>query len=156
VRARADPCDLFGCAFRNDPAAAVSPLGPQVDDQIRLGDDVEVVLDDHYGVPRIHQPVQHPDELLDVRHVQADGRLIQDIEGAGRGASRLGQLGDQLDPLRLSAAQRRALLAEGDVAQSHILEQLQRVADSLVEAEELHSLLDAHGQHVGDGLLAEE
>ena len=68
----------------HDPAAAVAALGAQVDDPVRLGDHVQVVLDDHHRVARVHQPVQHPDQLLHVGHVQADGRLVEDVQGAAR------------------------------------------------------------------------
>ena len=58
------------------------------------------------------------------------GGLVQQVQRlrrAGRGAASAAharQLGHQLDALRLAAAQRRALLAQAQVAQSHFLQQL--------------------------------
>ena len=86
-----------------DAAAPLSALGPQVDDPIGFGDHIEVVFDDYHGVPGIHETVEDADELLNVRHVQADRRLVQHVEAAAPGAS-LGQLGHELDPLGLPAA----------------------------------------------------
>ena len=73
-------CRLFGRALEDDAAAAAAALGPEVDDPVGLGDDVEVVLDDHHGVAGVDQPVQHADQLLDVGHVQADGGLVEHVE----------------------------------------------------------------------------
>ena len=47
-------------------------------------DDVQVVLDDQHRVARVHQALQHLDELADVVDVQAGGRLVQDVEGLAR------------------------------------------------------------------------
>ncbi len=53
--------------------------------------------------------------LVYVCDVQAGGRLVQDIDGlAGRA---LGQLGGELDALRLAAGQRGGRLPELDVPQ---------------------------------------
>ena len=47
-------------------------------------DDIQVVLDDHHGVARLHQTLEHLDEPVDVIAVQAGGGLIQDIDGLAR------------------------------------------------------------------------
>ena len=36
---------------------------------------------DDRRVAGVDQAVQHPDQLLDVRHVQADGRLVEHVQG---------------------------------------------------------------------------
>jgi len=61
-------------------AAGIAPLRPEIEDPVGFDDDVEIVLDYDDRIARVHQPVQHAQQLLDVRHVQADGRLIQDIK----------------------------------------------------------------------------
>ena len=68
-----------GDSLENDLAATVAALGAEIHDPVGLGDHVEVVLDHHRRVAGIYQPVEHADQLLDVCHVQADGRLIQYI-----------------------------------------------------------------------------
>ena len=70
-------------------------------------DDVEVVLDDEHGVARVGELLQHVDQLVDVRHVQSRGRLVEDIDRAAGGA--LAKLRRQLHALRLAAGERRAL-----------------------------------------------
>ena len=62
----------------------------------------------------------------------------------------LGKLGDELDPLRLAAGERRALLAEREIAQAHVLQQAQRVMDRGMRGEEIDRFVHAHRQHLAD------
>ena len=88
--------------------------------------------------------------------------LVEHVEGVLRLKPRsrgylttdLRQLGDQLDTLGLTARERRALLAEREISQSNILEQLERMMDARVSLEELHRIVDVHREHVADALLA--
>ena len=82
--------------------------------------------------------------------MQPGGRLVEDVEGvAGR---HLGQLGGQLDALRLAARERGRGLAELDVVEADVVEGLQAAVDLGDVGEELDRLLDRHLEHVGDRL----
>ena len=140
-------------ALENDAPARRSALGPEVDDPVGLGDHVQVVLDHDHRVARIHQPVQHADQLLHVGHVQADGRFVEHVERFTLRAG-LGQFGNQLQALRLAARERRALLAQGQVAQADVLHQAQRAVRGGMRGEERRRLVHAHRQHFADGLFA--
>ena len=98
--------------------------------------------------------MQHAREPVDVGHVEADRRLVQDVErsaGAGRAPRRaLGQLGDQLDALRLAAAQRRAGLPHLQVPQPHFHQQAQGRRDARVGGEHLGRRRRVERQHVGN------
>ena len=50
--------DLLWGAGRDDGAAAMAALGAEVDDPVGGLDDVQIVLDDHYRVAVVAQPVQ--------------------------------------------------------------------------------------------------
>ena len=176
---------LGGRAFGDDLAAVGAAFGTDVDDPVGLGPDVLVVFDDQQGVAGIDEAVHDVQQFLHVGHVQADGGLVQDVEGAavddlalvaglaragaggglglgfaqrvdlfGEGAN-LGQFGDELDALGLAAGQGGALLPQGEVAQAHVLQQLQRVGDGAPRGEELQGFVHSHVQHVGDGLAVE-
>ena len=67
-------------ALHNNTPATVSAFRPQVDDPVGFGDHVEVVFDNDDGIAAINQTLQHANELFDVRHVQADSGLIEDVE----------------------------------------------------------------------------
>ena len=79
--------------------------------------------------------MEHLQEQAHVLEVQTGGRLVEDIEGAPGVA--LGQLGGQLDPLGFAAGERRGRLAQMEVAESDIVEQLQLFLDAALGAEEL-------------------
>jgi len=90
------------------------------------GDPIEVVLDEHHRVAGVDQPVQHQHQPLDIRHVQADARLIQQIHRVQGLAARIGpgpgELGDQLDALRLAAGERARLAVERQERQADLVE----------------------------------
>ena len=73
--------DTLGIALGDDSAAARAALRAQIDDPIRLGHDVEIVFDDDHAVARVDQSMQDLQELLHIRHVQADGRLVEHVQG---------------------------------------------------------------------------
>ena len=108
--------------------------------------------------------MQHPDELLDICHVQADGGLVEHVQRAAAACSlrvesdptfgQLRELGDQLDALRLAAGERRALLPEREVTEAHVLQQGKRVMDPPMRGEEVDGFVDVHRKHVGDRFAA--
>src|SRR5205807_9840108 len=59
------------------------------------------------------------------------------------------------DALRLPAGQRRALLAERQVAQADVLQELQAAVDRGVRGEKPGCLLDVHRQNLADGLATQ-
>ena len=152
---------LIGRALRGDTAAAVTPFGAQVDDPVGFGNHVEVVLDHKHAVAAIDEAVQHANELFDVAHVQAHGGFVQHVQRV-RGflaafadiVFHFGEFGHQLDALRLAAAERGGWLAEGQVTESHVLEQLQRMGDGRHAGEEFDRFIHLHLQHIANGLAA--
>ena len=62
---------LLRRAAGDDPAAVVAAFGTHVDDMVRRLDHVEVVFDRDHGVAHVAQPVEHPQQLVDVREVPA-------------------------------------------------------------------------------------
>ena len=82
--------------------------------------------------------------------MQPRGGLVEHVHGAPRGD--LCQFGGQLHTLGLAARQRGGRLAQADVIEPHVVQRLQAAAQALDGGEELHGLLNAHIQHVVDGL----
>ena len=101
--------------MRHDAAAAGAAFRPQVDDPVRFRHDVEIVLDDDQGIAGVDQPMQYPQQLFHIRHVQAHRRFIEHVKRVLSLAARdvvselvgahLCQFGDQLDALALAAGQ---------------------------------------------------
>src|SRR5262249_47167358 len=65
---------------RHDGAAARAALGAEVDDPVRLLDDVEVVLDGDHRVAEVDQAVEDGDEAIDIGEVEAGGGFVEDVE----------------------------------------------------------------------------
>ena len=74
--------DRRGGAFAHDPAPGVAALGAEIDDPVGGGDHVEMVLDDHDGVPRRDQRPERGEQDRHVPEVKAGGRLVEEEEGA--------------------------------------------------------------------------
>src|SRR5437868_5383680 len=108
--------------------------------------------------------MQYVDELLDVCHMQAHGRLVEYIQcvlgfvpgPCGDIATDLGQFGDQLDALSFAPRKRRTLLAEGEITETHILQELQRMMDARVRLEEIHRIIYIHREYITDTLFTPE
>ncbi len=149
--ARLDRRNRLGRPLGNHPAAAGTALRPHVDDPVGGLDDVQVVLDDDHCIAGVHKPSEDPEELADVLEVQPCGGLVQDVDGTPGGAPL--QFGGELDPLCLTAGQRRCRLAEADVTQSHVVEGAQVPGDRGNGGEELRGLLDRHVEDLGDAAV---
>ena len=59
----------------------------EVDDVVRRPDDVEVVLDDADGVAGVGEAPEDGEEARRVGRVEADGRLVEDVERPGQGVA---------------------------------------------------------------------
>ena len=124
------------------------------------------MFDHHHAVAAIDQAVQHLDEFFHIGHVQADRGFVQHIQGLwrllaapGDVVAHLGQLGDQLDALRLATAQSGRRLPQRQVTQTHVFQQLQWVGNDRHGGKKVHRVIDFHLQNIanvfaapGDGL----
>ena len=101
-----------------NPAAARTAFGPQVDDMVGAFNDVQVMFNHHNRVAHIDQPEQNVEEFLNIGKMQADGRLIQDIEGIAVQAFR--QFPRQLYALGFAARQGCGGLAETYISETDV------------------------------------
>ena len=81
-----------------------SGAGAQVDHVIGGADGVFVVLHHQDGVAQVAQLLQLPQQPFVVARMQADARLVKDVQHADQAAADLPR---QADTLRLAARQRR-------------------------------------------------
>ena len=149
---------VFGRAIGHHFAAAFTPLGAKVDQPVTGADHVEVVLDHHQRVARVHQLAQSTQQLGDVVKVQPGGGLVeheqtaalrQGLAAGAVAARRLGQKTGQLEALRLAARERGHGLAELDVLQPDIDDGLQHAHHLAVVGKTLHRLAHREVKHVG-------
>ena len=86
------------------------------------------MLNDDDRVSLVYQAVQHFEQQPDVLEVEASRRFVQDIEGAP-GVS-LGELGREFDALCFAARQRRRGLAEMEISEADIVQQVELFGDA--------------------------
>ena len=120
-----------GVALEDHVSAVLAGAGPEVDDVVGGADRLFVVLDDDDGVAEIAQPGQRRQQRAIVALVQADRRLVEDVEHAGQVRPDLGR---EPDALPFAARQRRGAAAERQVADADVVEEVQAVANLAQDA----------------------
>ncbi len=137
-----------GRPFIDDATARLSRAGPEVDRPVAGGHNAHVVFDDDDGMTGVDESLQLGDEPLDVGRMQAGGRLVEHVQ---RMTSRRAlQFGRQFDPLRFATGQLGRGLAEAQVTQAHVVEDVERADDRFVGAEKSTRFIDAEPQNLGD------
>ena len=116
---------LGGRADGDHPTALFPTAGAKVDDPVRVGDDVEVVLDHHHGGSGLHEPVEDAEQHANVERVQTHAGLVQHEHRAVLVPS---QVRGELEALCLPAGQGGGGLAEGEVAEPQLLQELEPTA----------------------------
>ena len=123
--------DLVRRALGDDLAAMDAGGRADVDDVVGLADGVLVVLDDDHGVAEVAEVLERLEEAGVVALVQADRRLVEDVEHAGQARA---DLRGEADALALAAGQRAGGAGERQVVEADIDQEVQPLADLLEDA----------------------
>src|SRR5215471_11978823 len=114
--------EVRGRASDDDFSPGVAAFWAEVDNVVRLADDLQVVLHHYYRIALIHQRLQDMQEFLDVRQVQPGRGFIEEVERARlRGPT---QLIGEFDALGFPAGERVARLTQGQIPEPGIIEDL--------------------------------
>ena len=65
-------------------AAVLAGTGPDIDDVVGREHRLLVVLDDQHRVTEVAEPLERPDQLVVVPLMEADRRLVEDVENADK------------------------------------------------------------------------
>ena len=125
--------------MRDDVAARAARARTHFDDRVRFGEDLRVVVDEHYGVPVRHEVVHDVRKPLYVRGVQTDGRLVQHVQHARRAVAYRPR---ELRALTLARGQRARRAIEREVSQPKVDEPRRGGEEGLAYALR-------HGTHFG-------
>ena len=137
---------LLGRALGDDLAAVDAGGRADVDDVVGLADGVLVMLDDDDGVAEIAEVAERVEEAVVVALVEADRRLVEDVEDAGQARA---DLRGEADALALAAGERAGVRGEGQVVEADIDEEVEALADLLEDA--LGDLVLLRGERRGEG-----
>ena len=110
----------------DDLAAVLAGARAEVDQVVGRAHRLLVVLDDEHRVAEVAQPLERRDQPRVVALVQADRRLVEDVEHADE---RRADLRRQPDALRLAARQRRRRAVHRQVADADVVEEAQALLD---------------------------
>ena len=125
LRVRLDVADI---ALGDDVAAMLARARPHVDDVVGGAHRVLVMLDDDQRVAQVAQAHQRLDQARVVALVQADARLVEDVEHAHQARADLRR---QADALRLAAGERVRRAVEREVVQADVDEEAEPRLDLL-------------------------
>ena len=116
---------LLRSTFVAGPSATTWPPcspapGPMSTSQSAAAHHLLVVLDDEHGVAEVAQPLERADQPVVVALVEADRRLVEDVEDADELRADLRR---EPQPLRLAARERRRRAVEREVADADVVEE---------------------------------
>ena len=72
-------CAVLRSPGKDQLSALVAALRPQVNDMIGDFNDVQIVLNHHNCIPRVHKPVKNIDQLVHIRDMKPGSGFIQHI-----------------------------------------------------------------------------
>ena len=118
-----------------------------------------VVFDYDDGIPLVPKPFECRDETFIVAGMEADGRLVEHVQHAGKPAADLRR---QADALHFAAGKRRARTVKREIVESDVVEKLESLEYLLVDLLHLRrqfyasemgkTVLYAHRHHFHDRL----
>ena len=120
--------DFFGRAHGDDLAAAHARARAEIDDRVGGPHRVFVVLDDDHRIAQVAQLGQRGQQPVVVARVQADRRLVEDVQHADQPAA---DLPGQADALRLAARERRRGARQRQIIEPHVEQEAQPAANLL-------------------------
>ena len=130
------PC-LPGRTLVEEASAFVAGAGSELHEQVRVSDQVEVVLDDEDGVAPVPEPLEGGRQAPGVASVEAGAGLVEDVEDPGESRP---EGGHELQALQLPRRQGRRPAVEGEIPESEVDHHLHAAADDVQDV-------------VGQGLL---
>ena len=101
-----------------DLPAAAARVGAEVDHVVGGLDGLGIVLDDDHGVAAVGQPPQDREQAARVGGVQADRRLVEDVQRSGQRAAERRR---EADALRLAARERPRRARERQVLEADVV-----------------------------------
>ena len=114
--------DFGGRAVRHDFSAMFARRRAEINNIIRAAHGFFVMLDDENRVPQIPQRKQHVQEFRVVALMQADARLIKNIQHADQTRS---NLRGKPDALAFAAGKRRGGAVKRQIIQPHVRHKIQ-------------------------------
>ena len=118
--------DFLGRAGGDEISAGVAGAGAEIDHVVGAANRFFVVLDDEDGVAEVAQGFERAEQAAIVARVQADGRLVENVEDAAQARA---DLRGQADALGFAAGERGGGTVESEIAEAHIEKKIEALGD---------------------------
>ena len=145
-------CNIFRLSEGNHFPAGITAFGTQVNNPVRLGNQIQIVLDHNNGVTISSQFFQGTQQFGHIQKMQTCCRLIEQehafLHGTLTASATLGDVRRQFQSLCLAAAQSWHRLSQFQVVQSNINQGLQSVNDSCIVREKINRFGYRHVQNI--------
>ena len=115
--------DGGGRCLEDDAPTVMAGTRSDVDDPVGVRHDRLVMRDDDNRPAGVDQSIEQPEQVFDIRQVQAGRGFVQDVD-----ASLLAEVSRQLDALSFTAGERCERLAQAEVAEPDIREPVEMLA----------------------------
>ena len=118
--------DFRRLSLREDFSALETRAGTHVDEVVGGADDVFVVFYYDYRISKIAEADHCGDEAGGVGGMEADGRLVEDVDHAAQAGT---ELGGELDALDFAAGEGAGGAVEREVIEADVLEEIEAFFD---------------------------
>ena len=123
--------DLLGRARADHLATVLASTRAHIDHVVRGANRILVMLNHDHGVANVTQALQRGDQALVIALVQANRRLVQNVEHAHKTGSDLRR---QTDALGFAARKRGRSTVERQVIETHVHQKAQALHDFFHDA----------------------
>ena len=127
-------------ACRHDVTTFIARIRPHVDHPVGLHYRAHFVLDHHHGIAGINEALQLHQQPVGIRSMQPGGWFIEHIQAAAALAAL--QLGCELDALSFATRKLGCRLADAEVTQSDLAQELQWPRHCFFACEELARFIE--------------
>src|SRR5713226_8659908 len=118
--------DVRRLAVSNEIAAGIARSWAEVDDEIGAANGVFIVFDDEHGVAEIAKLLEGAEQASVVAGVQADGRLVENVQDAAEARA---DLRGETDALGFAAGERGGGTAEAEIAEADGEKKIEALGD---------------------------
>ena len=139
---------LISRSCEDKMSSLITTFRADVYDSISIRDDVEIVFDHDDTVAFLYKSIEDIEEFLDIREVKPCSRLIEYIECFS--CRSLGKVEGELDTLCLSSRECRCRLAESDISESYMLENIEYTKYPRKGFIEFTGFIDRHSEDFCD------
>src|SRR3984957_11666852 len=132
-------CDFFGRSCGQDMSARGACAGAEIDHVVGAANRFFIMLDYEHRIAEVAQGFKSAEQAAIVAGVQADGRLIENIEDAAQARA---DLRGEADALRFAAGERGGRAVESEIAEPHVEKKIEALGDFRERATSYFSLAE--------------